>query len=92
MHLNVLRFSGVAAAQIAISVFGTNSTLAQEAPKTLLAAQVRDQGFRCDKPVRARRDLARSKPDSAVWVLRCEASTYRLRLVPDMAARVQRLK
>ena len=47
------------------------------------------QGYRCNKQVSAQKDLARSKPDEAVWVLRCENGIYR---VPDMAARVQLLK
>ena len=44
------------------------------------------------KPVNARKDLVRSKPDSAVWVLKCETNIYRVRLVPEIAARVQHLK
>jgi hypothetical protein len=40
----------------------------------------------------ANKDVRRSRPDEAAWVLRCKDATYRLRLVPDMAARVQRLK
>jgi hypothetical protein len=64
---------------------------AQETAKELLAIQIRDQGQRCDKPVSAKRDAKRSKPDTAVWVLRCEHRSYRMILSPDMAARVQRL-
>jgi hypothetical protein len=64
---------------------------AQETAKELLAIQIRDQGQRCDKPVSAKRDAKRSKPDTAVWVLRCENRSYRMILSPDMAARVQRL-
>jgi len=65
---------------------------AQEPTKDLLAAQIRDQGYHCNSPLSAKKDLRRSKPDEAAWVLRCRDATYRIRLVPDMAARVQRLK
>ena len=60
--------------------------------KRFTAAQIRDQGYRCNTPLSANKDVRRSRPDEAAWVLRCKDATYRLRLVPDMAARVQRLK
>jgi hypothetical protein len=65
---------------------------ASEEPKNSLAAQIRTQGYRCEKPVSAERDASLSKPDQAVWVLKCEKDTYRLRLIPDMAARVERVE
>ena len=68
-----------------------SAALAQEPTKDLLAVQIRDQGYPCDKPLSAERDAARSKPDEVVWVLKCENATYRLRLDPDMAARVEQL-
>ena len=64
---------------------------AQETAKELLAIQISDQGYRCDKPVSAKRDAKHSKADVSVWVLRCEHRSYRMMLTPDMAARVQRL-
>lgn len=64
----------------------------QETAKGLLAIQARAQGYRCDNPVSAKRDAKKSGPDVSVWVLRCEHNSYRMRLAPDMAARVQRLK
>ena len=65
---------------------------AQETAKGLLAVQARAQGYRCDKPISARKDVKRSKPDEAFWVLRCERNSYTMRLTPDMAAHIQRLK
>ena len=59
---------------------------AQEASKEIIADQIRSQGFTCDKPESAKRDPERSKPDEAVWILKCEKTTYRVRLIPDMAA------
>lgn len=64
----------------------------QENPKDIVAAQIRRQGYACDRPQSAVRDRERSKPDEAVWVLRCENASYRVRLIPDMAAHVERIK
>ena len=62
---------------------------AEEMPPEIIAAQIRDQGYSCDKALSARRDWERS--DDAVWILKCQNATYRVRLVPDMAAHVERL-
>ena len=59
-----------------------------QTPAYDVAAQVRTQGYRCDPPTTARRDVRLSKPDSAVWVLQCRNASYRVRLVPDMAAHI----
>ena len=64
---------------------------AQETPPEDLASQLRLQGHRCDEPVTAQRDAQLSKPDEAVWNLRCGNASYRMRLTPDMAARVEKL-
>ena len=65
---------------------------AGEEPKDTIAAQIRAQGFACDKPRSAVRDAKKSKPDEAVWVLKCNNAAYRIRLNPDMAAKVERLQ
>src|SRR5579872_1500871 len=75
----------------AIAITAISAGSAQDATKDLLAVQIRDQGYSCDKPVSAQRDLSRSRPGEAVWLLKCAIETYRLRLIPDMAARVERL-
>lgn len=59
-----------------------------ETPKEIIAAHIRMQGFACDKPVSAVRDSGHSKPNETVWLLKCENHSYRVRLVPDMAADV----
>ena len=56
-----------------------------------IAAQIRIQGFACDKAQRAVRDAKLSKPDHDVWVLTCSNATYRVSRYPDMAAKVERL-
>lgn len=70
----------------------SSAQAAEETPKIMLAAQIRLQGFACDKPLGAARDAKHSKPDHAVWVLKCSNASYRVSRAPDMAAKVQRLK
>ena len=65
--------------------------LAQPAA-TDLAAQVRLQGYPCKGQVKAQRDPQQSRPDEADWILTCTNATYRVRLVPDMAARIEKLQ
>jgi hypothetical protein len=60
----------------------------RQTSKEIIADQIRSQGFTCDKPENAKRDRERSKPDDAFWILKCEKTTYRVRLIPDMAAAV----
>jgi hypothetical protein len=64
---------------------------ADEDPRNVLAAQLRDQGYACDQPQSAERDAQASRPDEAVWIVQCESARYRIRLDPDMAAKVERL-
>jgi hypothetical protein len=64
---------------------------AQERPAEIIAAQIRMQGFRCDDPTRADHQPKLSRPNEQVWVLRCANVTYRVRLVPDLAAHVERI-
>lgn len=73
------------------AVEGLPAAMAQESPKDIIAAQIRDQGYKCDSPQSADQDMQASKPDEAVWIIRCEDATYRVRLVPDMAAAVERI-
>jgi hypothetical protein len=62
-----------------------------ESPEDDIAAQIRAQGYACDQPQSATKDAQASKPDEEVWLLRCEGASYRVRLIPDMAARVERI-
>lgn len=63
--------------------------VAQESPKDVIAAHLRTQGYKCDAPKSATHDAAASRPDEAVWIIRCENARYRVRLIPDMAAKVE---
>ena len=59
---------------------------------SVLAAQIRSQGFACDDPQKATRDAKLSKPDYEVWVLTCKNASYRIGRYPDLAAKVEKLK
>lgn len=73
-------------------VFSTPSPAEElEKIKNIVADQIRDQGYKCDKPSGAVRDTGASRPNEVVWLLTCEDANYRVRLVPDMAAHVERL-
>jgi hypothetical protein len=92
MNFNRIRTLRVVILSATMSIAAVSGVPAQEPTPDLLAAQIRDQGYHCAKPIGAQRDKARSRPDEAVWILQCENHAYRIRLVPDMAARVKRLK
>ncbi|MGY3037250.1 hypothetical protein ACVIIV_006420 [Bradyrhizobium sp. USDA 4354] len=90
-----VRFVLVSALSFGILPVGFSVSLAQtagERPQDMLAAQTRMQGFACDKPLGASKDTKRSKPDHAVWVLRCSNANYRVSRFPDMAAKVEALR
>lgn len=63
-----------------------------ETTRSMLAAQIRSQGFACDKALKATRDAKRSRPDLGVWVLKCSNATYRVSRAPDMSAKVDQLR
>jgi len=67
----------------------TAPAIADESIKSIIAAQVRAQGYPCDAPMSATRDRRDSRPDEAAWVLKCENVTYRVRLIPNMAAHIE---
>ncbi|WP_046866653.1 hypothetical protein [Microvirga massiliensis] len=79
------------ACALAILVSGGRVAPAQDMPPEILASQLRGQGYRCDAPVTAQRDAQLSKPEEAAWILKCANASYRMRLIPDMAARIEPL-
>jgi hypothetical protein len=62
-----------------------------EVSKNIIAVQIRKQGYECKNPQSAERDAAASQPDDAAWILNCEGVSYRVKLIPNMAATVERL-
>jgi hypothetical protein len=73
-------------------LIGSSAQAAGETLQGMLATQIRMQGVACDKSLSAVRDAKRSKPDHGVWVLKCSNATYRISRIPDMAAKVERLR
>src|SRR5262249_15233674 len=65
---------------------------AQQDPTNIVADQIRAQGYKCDSPQKATRDPQASRPDEQVWILKGESGGYRVRLIPDMGARVEELE
>lgn len=65
---------------------------AEESSKEIIAVQIRRQGYTCDNPESARPDPEYSRSDEEAWILKCQNATYRVRLVPDMAAKVERIE
>jgi hypothetical protein len=74
---------------LATAPFGTVAHAAGRAAMDDIAAQIRIQGFACDKPLRATQDKRKSRADHEVWVLKCSNATYRYSRYPDMAAKVE---
>ena len=76
----------------ALTADGASAQAAEESIQGMLAAQIRSQGFVCDKPLGATKDAKRSRPDHIVWVLKCSNASYRVGRAPDMAATVEPLR
>jgi hypothetical protein len=60
-----------------------------EAPATILAGQIRQQGHPCDKSLSASRDPTLSTAHQPVWILVCSNATYQISVRADQAAAVQ---
>jgi len=62
-----------------------------EVPPDIIAVQIRKQGYECQNPSKAKRDPQASRPDLPVWILTCENATYRVRLVGNLADKIEKL-
>jgi hypothetical protein len=69
----------------------TDSGATEKAAADMVATQIRTQGYACDDPATAKPDQEASEPDENAWILTCKNATYRVRLVPDMAAQVEQI-
>lgn len=92
-HLSAVGL-GVALLQIPLAgVDGSRAAHAQQIPPAEdIAAQVRTQGHPCEGAPSALKLTRQSWPDEPLWILTCTNATYRVRLVPDMAARIERVQ
>jgi hypothetical protein len=89
MHKGLLILSMAGTAMFAVPHAQAQSATS---PADSLAAQVRIQGFTCATPVSATRDRKLSRPDSAVWIVKCGNANYRMRLDPNQAAKIEPLR
>jgi hypothetical protein len=64
---------------------------AQETPKTVVAAAVRDAGYVCEKPGRVMPDKSADLPDEKAWIILCERGGYRVRFMGDTGPKVEPL-
>jgi hypothetical protein len=80
----------IAVALTCLSALAGVAAEPETAAAEIVAAQVRIQGHACTGPVTAVRES--SEPNVTVWMLSCGNASYRVRLVPDMAAEITQLK
>ena len=94
LRLSSLQSSTAAAlaAMLLIVNFAAAAAQEQGAALTIVADQVRSQGFTCDNPVAAERIEADTPPDQTVYLLKCEGVSYRVQLVPDQAAKISEIE
>ena len=86
MRKEVRNWAIAAAGVIAVA---TPASAQDSDASAVVAAQIRQQGFACDEPATAKRDM--SSEGDAVWLLTCANGSYRVRLVPNQAASVEQL-
>ena len=84
--------SGIAAAGL-LSLIGIahSQNTTTVTPPEVLADQLRSQGYPCDRALSTEQDVVASSPHEAVWVVKCTNGNYRMRLIPGMAAKVERI-
>lgn len=86
----MVRFEVVPALILGASL--VSDVAAEEQVAEIIATHVRDQGHPCDNAETAKRDTEAARPDEEAWILHCDNATYRVRLVPDMRAHVERIE
>ncbi|WP_246737367.1 hypothetical protein [Nordella sp. HKS 07] len=74
------------------AIFTSAAAQDESVEMTVLADQIRSQGYECANPVSAQRQAAQSVQDEPVYILKCENATYEIRLVPDQAAKVTKVE
>lgn len=64
---------------------------AQEDPKDVVAAAVRQNGYACTAPQEVSADPKDTSPDEKAWIIRCEERAYRVKFLGDRGAEVEPL-
>lgn len=70
---------------------GLQGASARESPAEIIAPHVRTQGYTCINAKSAHHVPEMSRPHEQVWILHCDNASYLVRLIPDLAAHVERL-
>jgi hypothetical protein len=93
MKIAPVVLSAIAAAGAAVPLAAPAAYAAdpREMSKDIIAVQIRKQGFECKTPQKAERDQTSGNPDDPIWTLTCENAVYRVHLIPNQAAKVERL-
>jgi hypothetical protein len=97
--MRILAFCTIAALGGALALNAAESAVSAQAQAQaqddaaagIIAAQIRRQGFTCDKPKKAENKGLAAGSDLRIWVLDCGNASYRVQLVPNMAAKVEKL-
>jgi hypothetical protein len=75
---------------VATMLFADFAT-AQEDPKDVVAAAVRESGYECTAPQEISADPENTSSDEKAWVIRCEERAYRVKFLGDRGAEVEPL-
>ncbi len=86
----MVRFAVVPVLILGVSLASEGA--AEEQVAEIIAVQVRDQGHPCEDAKTVERDPKASRPGEEAWILHCSNATYRVRLVPDMDAHIERIE
>jgi hypothetical protein len=86
-----IRFGIVAAGLLAPIGSARSQNADTVTPPEVLADQLRGQGYPCARALSSQRDGDKSNRDESVWILKCTNGIYRVRLIPDMAAKVEKI-
>jgi len=83
-----------AAAGLGVLVSSPIATKAQSQnpDMTIIADQIRGQGFACSTAVSIENIAAESAADQPVYKLMCDNATYKVHVIPDQAAIVTEIK
>lgn len=63
-----------------------------ESPETIISSVVRREGYKCEKLIKATKDLEDSVPEEMAWILKCKNATYKVQLLPHYLSAVEVLE
>lgn len=60
-----------------------------ESAETVISSVVRREGYKCEKPIKATKDVEDSVPEEMAWILKCKNATYKVQLLPHYLSAVE---